>query len=148
MYLSLLGSNRNFHFSSKALKKRLTNIERSKFKLDPFLKQVLIGSLLGDAHMRRFSDKANARLVFRQGSKNASYLLHLYNLFQEYVLTSPKISIVRDKNTEKLRYNLSFATLALPCFNELYELFYKSESRKKFIPKNIIELLTPISLAY
>ena len=25
--------------------------------------------------MRKFSDKANARLVFRQGYKNASYLL-------------------------------------------------------------------------
>ena len=45
--------------------------------------------------MRKFSDKANARLVFRQGYKNASYLLHLYDLFQEYVLTPPKISTCR-----------------------------------------------------
>jgi len=40
--------------------------------------------------MRRFSDKANARIVFRQGTKNASYLLHLYAIFQEFVLTPPK----------------------------------------------------------
>lgn len=155
IYLSKLrskkGSNINFNFfhsSSQALKKRLTNLERSKFKLDPFIKQVLIGSLLGDAHMRKFSDKANARLVFSQGIQNTSYLLHLYNLFKEYVWTSPKISIVTNKNTQKLNFHFSFATLALPCFNELYELFYISASRKKIIPNNIIELLTPISLAY
>ena len=100
--------------------------------------------------MRKFSDKANARLVFRQGYKNASYLLHLYDLFQEYVLTPPKISTVKDKKNGNLRYNLSFATLALPCFNELYELFYISKSGKKIkiIPNNIGDLLTPVSLAY
>nr|WDS46459.1 LAGLIDADG homing endonuclease [Cyathus striatus] len=98
--------------------------------------------------MRRFSDKANARLVFRQGSKNASYLLHLYGIFQEYVLTPPKVSKVTDKNTGDLRYNLSFSTLALPCFNDLYEFFYTTGTGKKIIPKNIEDLLTPVSLAY
>jgi hypothetical protein len=33
-----------------------------------------------------------------------------------------------------------------PIFNEFYDLFYKDG--KKIIPKNIGELLTPISLAY
>jgi len=59
-----------------------------------------------------------------QGSINASYLLHLYKLFQEFVITPPSVSTITDKNTGKIRYNLSFATLALPCFNELYEAFY------------------------
>ena len=100
--------------------------------------------------MRKFSDKANARLVFMQGDKNASYLLHLYNIFQEYVITPPKINQVKNKITGELRCNLSFATLALPCFNELYELFYisKSGNKIKIIPNNIGELLTPVSLAY
>jgi len=136
-----------FHSSSRAFKKRLTNLERSNFNLEPFLKQVLIGTLIGDAHMRKFSDKANARLVFRQGAKNASYLFHLYDLFKEYVLTPPKLTKVTDKKTGELRYNLNFASLALPCFNELYELFYNLEN-KKIIPKNIGDLLTPVSLAY
>ena len=128
--------------------KRMNKDERSQFKLDPYLKQVLIGNILGDVHMRRFSEKANARLVFAQGDKNASYLLYLYELFQEYVLTPPKISKSIDKKTGKLKYKLSFASLSLPCFNELYELFYTSDSGKKIIPKNIGDLLTPISLAY
>jgi hypothetical protein len=85
--------------------------------------------------MRRFSEKANARIIFRQGSINASYLLHLYNLYQEFVTTPPAVSSITDKNTGKIRYNLSFATLALPCFNELYEAFYLEG--KKIIPNNL-----------
>ena len=52
--------------------------ERSQFKLDPYLKQVLIGNILGDVHMRRFSEKSNVRIIFRQVSINASYLLHFF----------------------------------------------------------------------
>jgi len=95
--------------------------------------------------MRRFSEKANARIIFRQGSINASYLLHLYHLYQEFVTTPPAVSSITDKNTGKIIYNLSFATLALPCFNELYEAFYLEG--KKIIPNNIADLLTEVSLA-
>lgn len=96
--------------------------------------------------MRRFSEKANARIIFRQGSINASYLLHLYNLYQEFVTTPPAVQSITDKNTGKIRYNISFATLALPCFNELYEAFYLEGT--KIIPNNIADLLSEVSLAY
>jgi hypothetical protein len=41
---------------------------------------------------------------------------------------------------------IKFATLSLPCFNELYLLFYPKG--KKVIPFNINGLITPIGLAY
>ena len=137
---------KSFHSSTSNYVKRISNSERSKFKLDFYLKQILIGNILGDVYMRRFSEKANARIIFRQGSINASYLLHLYNLYQEFVTTPPAVSSITDKNTAKIRYNLSFATLALPCFNELYEAFYLEG--KKIIPNNIADLLSEVSLAY
>jgi hypothetical protein len=108
--------------------------------------------------MRRFSEKANARIIFRQGSINASYLLHLYNLYQEFVTTPPAVQSITDKNKQttksnkqkqttkgqlehyKIRENLSFATLALPCFNELYEAFYLEGH--KINPNNIAALLS------
>jgi LAGLIDADG DNA endonuclease family len=96
--------------------------------------------------MRRFSSKSNVRIVFRQGSINTSYLLQLYSLFQEFVSTPLSISEIKKKETGKLRYNISFVTLALPCFNELYESFYCEG--KKIVPSNIADLLTPVSLAY
>jgi len=148
----LLNSNsiycltKSFHSSTSNYVKRISNSERSKFKLDFYLKQILIGNILGDVYMRRFSEKANARINFRQGSINASYLLHLYNLYQEFVTTPPAVQSITDKNTGKIRYNLSFATLALPCFNELYEAFYLEG--KKIIPNNISDLLSEVSLAY
>lgn len=74
--------------------------------------------------MKKFSAKSNTRVVFRQGSINAEYLLYLYSLFQHFVSTSPSISTITDKSTGKTRSNISFTTLALPCFNLLYEIFY------------------------
>ena len=96
--------------------------------------------------MRRFSHNSNTRIVFRQGSTNAEYFLHLYTLFQTFVATPPRISTLTDKITGKTRYNLSFTTLALPCFNYLYENFYVKG--KKIVPSNIDSYLTSIGLAY
>jgi hypothetical protein len=42
--------------------------------------------------------------------------------------------------------SIYFETYSLPCFNEIYSLFYLNG--KKIIPKNIEELLTPQGLAY
>ena len=145
-YNSIYCLTKSFHSSPSNYVKRISNSERSKFKLDFYLKQILIGNILGDVYMRRFSEKANAIIIFRQGSINASYLLHLYNLYQEFVTTPPAVSSITDKNTGKIRYNLSFATLALPCFNELYEAFYLEG--QKIIPNNIADLLSEVSLAY
>ena len=71
--------------------------------------------------MIKFSVKANTRIIFRQDSANTEYLFHLYDLFKEYSLKSPSITTIIDKDTNLSRYNLSFATMALPCFNEFYK---------------------------
>jgi hypothetical protein len=107
---------RIFHSTSPNLKKSISNEERAKFQLDPFLKQVLVGNILGDVYLRKSSSKANVRLVFRQGSVNSTYLLHLYNLFQEFVTTPPSVSEIVDKKTGKSRFNLNFTTLTLLLF--------------------------------
>jgi hypothetical protein len=137
---------KSFHSSKINFKKRLSNVERTKFTLDDYLKQVLVGNILGDVYMRKFSEKANARIIFRQGSKNAEYLLHLYSLFQRFVLTPPSVTTITDKNTGKTRDNISFSTLALPCFNDFYKSFYFKG--KKIVPTNIANYLTSVSLAY
>lgn len=74
--------------------------------------------------MRRSSIKSNTRVVFRQGSINAEYLLHLYILFQRFVASPPSVTTIIDRATDKTRHNFNFTTLALPCFNKLYEIFY------------------------
>lgn len=146
MQKSIFNLTKFFHYSTNNYIKRINKSERNKFNLDSKLKQILIGTVLGDVYMRRFSEKANVRITFRQGAIHTSYLLHKYSLFQEFVITPPSVSTVIDKHTGKIRYNISFTTLSLPCFNEIYELFYLEG--KKIIPKNIADYLTPLSLAY
>ena len=97
---------------------------RSKLSMPSYLNQVLIGLLLSDGSIGKSSPTSLARLSVMFGLLHASYLLHLYGIFQDFVRTPPSVSTVTDKKTGKIRYNLSFATLALPCFNELYNLFY------------------------
>ena len=137
---------KSFHTRKSNSTKRLSKKERDNFTLDEFLKQVLVGNLLGDIYMRRSSDTANVRAVFRQGSTNAEYLLHLYCLFQQFVQTPPSITTIEDTKTGKTRQNISFTTLALPCFNEFYGLFYANGI--KIVPTNIANYITPVSLAY
>lgn len=124
----------------------MSRAERENIDLDDYLKQVLVGNILGDVYMRRFSENSNTRVIFRQGSTNASYLLHLYGLFQRFVASPPTSTTIIDPKTGRARYNLSFSTLALPCFNKLYESFYVDKVKR--IPSNIAEMLTPVSLAY
>jgi hypothetical protein len=50
------------------------------------------------------------------------------------------------KKTGKVHSAIFFRTFALPCFKELYELFYVEGS--KVVPLNIGELLTPLGLCY
>ena len=60
---------------------------------------------------------------------------------------TPKITNrLPDKRTGKIYSRISFNTYSLPCFNEFYNLFY-SEG-KKVVPVNILELLSPLSVAY
>ena len=53
---------------------------------------------------------------------------------------------IEDTKTGKTRQNISFTTLALPCFNEFYGLFYANGI--KIVPTNIANYITPVSLAY
>jgi LAGLIDADG DNA endonuclease family len=61
-------------------------------------------------------------------------------------MTEPKVyTRPLDKRTGGIYTKVSFKTCAFPCFTELYNIFY-FEGKK--IPLNIVELLTPVGLAY
>jgi LAGLIDADG DNA endonuclease family len=110
--------------------KRLTNTEKKKFQLTPFLREVLIGMVLSDAHMRKSSHLpnsfCNARVRFLQNLNQADFIYHSplpfgqgLDLFKLYCSSSPKISSSIIKETGNIRKNISFITRCLPCFNEI-----------------------------
>jgi hypothetical protein len=113
------------------------------------IKDVLIGVLLGDAHLAKRSSTSNVRLMYAQTAiAHKAYFEYVYSFFNSFCakdyITKTKIS--RDKRTNKIYSSISFTTMQLPCFNVYRELFYPSNI--KTVPNNIYELLTPKGLAF
>lgn len=74
----------------KENKNRLKKKEREAFLINDYLKEILVGLLLGDLYGRKKS--AYALFIFKQGLINQDYLNHLYSIFKDYTASGPKIS--------------------------------------------------------
>lgn len=150
VYIQSIGSDIEifsglFNLSLVPIKSRLTKSEKEAFLLPVELKKIIVGLLLGDLNSQK--QNLNARLQFGQGFVHKEYIMHLYELFINFTTRPPVIANSSpDKRTGKVYRSLHFKTLSLPCFNELYELFYING--KKVVPLNIGELLTPLGLCY
>jgi hypothetical protein len=127
--------------------KFLSKLDQLQFNLSPDLKAILVGLLLGDLYARKRTKTGNTLLMFEQGIVHKDYIYHLYDLFSNYCRTAPKLKIrAPDKRTGVTYSSIRFQTYSLPCFNELFHMFYPEGP--KVVPSNIAELLTPLSLAY
>jgi hypothetical protein len=148
---SLLSSI-NFKGENKDIKTkykvRKTNEAKLLVQLTNIQKEILVGTLLGDASIERNKPNHNARLRFDQTFPNhASYLMNIFSYFYNLAGKGPSIIIRKpDKRTGKIYTHMQFKTLVFPCLNVYHDLFYKDG--KKIIPYNIGELLTARGLAY
>jgi hypothetical protein len=96
------------------------------------------------------SPTANSRLVYAQTAiKHKEYFDYVLSFFITYCANDyiPQSRLVVDNRTKKTYSAISFTTMQLPCFNEYRELFYDL-NKKKIVPENISELLTPRGLAF
>ena len=144
---STLKSEPVFNADNQKTRLRAKNFERKRIFIPKDLQEILIGLLLGDVCAQKRSAKGNTNLYFEQGLLHKDYLFHLFELFKSFSGSPPKISERKpDNRTGKIYTRVQFATLTLPCFNVLYEIFYPKG--KKVVPNNIEELLTPLGLAY
>lgn len=97
--------------------------------------------------LEKATANSNIRLRFDQGTIHSDYLYLLYDLFKDYTLIPPKTTNRKsDKRTGKIYNSVIFKIRMLPCFNYLWDLFYKE--RIKIVPSNIKNLLTAVGLAY
>lgn len=64
--------------------RRLTKKEREKIGLTDREKEVLVGLLLGDAHIEQRSSTGNSRLRYTQTIKHDTYFNHVFDLFKKY----------------------------------------------------------------
>ena len=124
---------------------KLTKQVSGMIKLTHFQKSVIIGLILSDGWLRFVSKThKNALLGFKQSLAHSDYIWFVFSILSHYNNTTPRLK--RAIAEGKQFYSLAFETGSLPCFTELYSLFYPSGV--KVIPNNIYELLTPVALAH
>jgi LAGLIDADG DNA endonuclease family len=94
--------------------------------LSDYRKQALIGLLLGDLHASRKTPESDTVLSFDQSSSlHSEYVQWLYSIFEPLVGLPPLITDRKpDPRTGETYNSLRFQTLAFPCLNEFYNLFY------------------------
>jgi hypothetical protein len=87
--------------------------------LTAYLKERLIGLVLGDMSIEKATPNSNVRLLFDNSSHlHSDYLYFLYGLFKDYTLTPPRSTNRKPDNRTGKTYNsLIFKTRMLPCFN-------------------------------
>jgi hypothetical protein len=123
-------------------------------KLSTIQREILIGCILGDCHLRTQTNGTTYSCYFEQSDNNKhsshrEYLFHLYDCFKN--LCTPEMIPKRRLNVQ----NLVFQTRALRTFSFYGNLFYtvspQTGKRTKVLPTrpNLLKkLITPISLAY
>lgn len=111
--------------------------------ISPVLKEVVVGSILGDGWLEK--QKINARFRFEQSHIRKEFFFYLFEYFSPLCKSSPKLRERFDKRTNKTYKTWHFSTLSVPFLTHYHNLFYVNN--KKVIPVNIIDLITPLALA-
>lgn len=116
-------------------------------------KEIIVGTLLGDSSLERDKPTHNTRIRFDQSYPNhKSYLESLYVIFANLCGTPPRVHTRKpDERTGKIYQTIAFKSLRHISLNYYYNLFYVYDNngkRRKIVPNNITELLTPCALAY
>ena len=117
---------------------------KSKLKLTREQRDILVGLMLGDGHLETQNQGKTYRLKIEYAVTRTDYCNHIYESFQEWVLTPPK---PRSKNSRShLSQNIAFSTLSHGAFRFYAQQFY--QDGRKVVPSMIGKLLTPRGLAY
>lgn len=144
------GAQRYYSTSSVGLIKKnikYSAIYKKEYILTDIQKEALIGIILGDGFIERSKSTHNARIRIEQSyPEKSEYLKSLHELLEPLTAMEPTLLTRTNKKRGVITQSLYFRTLAMPCLNYYYELFYKNNI--KIIPNNLEELLTARGLAY
>lgn len=135
-YGSNLGSTLNFGRFSVNLKNLIY--------LTPNSYSIIVGMLLSDGWIEKYSLNSNTRFRFKQSIIRTDYVITSFMDLSHYCSSLPYL--VKSSRLDKIHFAVAFNTRYIPCINELYGLFYKNNL--KVIPDNIYDLLTPLALAH
>ncbi len=121
-----------------------TNISKDS---DDYLKQAIVGLLLGDGSLIKKYVNGGTYFKFAQSDGHVDYLNHVFNLFKDKgLLNMTKPSKVTSILKNKEYISWQFSTKSIKQWNKLHKIWYLDGI--KGIPLNIFETLTPVGLAY
>ena len=92
-------------FIRKQLKGKELNFYKKELKLNDFQRDILIGTLLGDASMELRLGKPVYAIKFEQACNNEIYINHLYEILEPFVGMVPVKREIKQKGNYKLRYS-------------------------------------------
>ena len=116
--------------------------KKINFRLSLRFKNILIGSLLGDANLNKRGN--NFRVLFKHSENQLSLLK--WKRIESDSITGMRINHFKQVVKGKEYGFCQFVTLTHPTFSDLRKIFYRNKT--KIVPGNISELLvSPLSLA-
>jgi len=120
-----------------------TVIIRHMVNIPSNIYNVIVGILLSDGWLN-VNKQGNARLGFKQSLSRFEYLWFIFLKLSHYCSSYP--ALIKTKINDKIFYGVCITTRVLPCFTELYHLFYVNN--KKIVPLTLFDLLTYEGLAH
>ena len=123
---------------------------KKKLQINRIQKDVIIGTLLGDASMEIRKGKPVYSIKFEQKLFRTDYINHIYSIFSVWAGTEPKIRTISQGKIVK-RSSVWFRTYRHSSFKFYYDIFYSSTAsgkKVKVVPKLLHRFLTPTALAY
>lgn len=117
---------------------------KSTLHLTSEQREVLVGLLLGDAHLETQNRGQTYRLKIEQSEAHQTYVFHLYHLFQAWVLTPPQAKQTVSRGHVSTKW--WFQTVSHSTFRFYVQQFYRDG--RKCVPKLIHRWLKPRGLAY
>lgn len=113
---------------------------KSSLKITDEQRKVLIGVLLGDAHLETQNSGRTYRVKFEYSNEHNEYANHLYEIFKEWILTPPQTKQDATHN------NIWFQTVSHPAFRFYAHQFY--DDKRKCVPRLIHRYLSERAIAY
>jgi LAGLIDADG DNA endonuclease family len=118
--------------------------------MNKVLKDMLVGVILGDAHIKKLGSN-KAFISFGQSKNKSEYVKYLHNIIKEGGLPMIEFPIKEystfDPRFNKTNFSLHFKTQSNEMLRPLADTFL-DENGRKIIPTNIAEYLTHRSLAF
>lgn len=121
---------------------RSREIEEYKHNLSLNKKQreILVGLILGDAHLEKLYTPILGRLKIEHSYKQKKYVDWLYKEFRNWVRSKPRLRLV--KAFGKTYQNYGFSTYGHRLLGKFRERFYKG--KKKVVPSDLENDITPL----